>query len=198
MLLAAGASERLGTPKQLVQFEGKSLLRRAAGAALASCCNPVVVVLGAESAACAAELDGLELLLAHNADWKSGMASSVRTGLEALLTEDGLEAVLFMVCDQLLVTPDILNSLVHAFEAGNHPIIASEYDGEIGVPALFGRTLFPELLALSGPEGARKVIHRHRSETLLIAFPGGTLDIDTPTDLTRASQTLQNSTPHNP
>ena len=126
------------------------------------------------------------------------MASSVRTGLEALLTEDGLEAVLFMVCDQLLVTPDILNSLVHAFEAGNHLIVASEYDGEIGVPALFGRTLFPELLALSGPEGARKVIHRHRSETLLIAFPGGTLDIDTPTDLTRASQTLQNSTPHNP
>lgn len=185
VLLAAGSSERLGSPKQLVQHEGKSLLRRAADTALASCCSPVVVVLGACSEACAAELDGLELKLAHNPDWQSGMGSSVKTGLETLLAADELDAVLFMVCDQLLISPRVLDSLVHTFEAGAQAVVASDYGGEVGVPALFARSLFSELFALSGAEGARKVIQRHRNEAAVVPFPGGTVDIDTPEDLKR-------------
>ncbi len=184
-LLAAGSSERLGSPKQLVQFEDKSLLRRAAETALESCCSPMVVVLGANQEACVAELAGLEIQIASNSDWQSGMGSSVRSGLEALLAADELAAVVFMVCDQLLVTPQILDSLVNTFEAGDHPIVASEYEGEVGVPALFALSLFPELLALKGPEGARKVIQRHRDESAIVPFPGGMVDIDTPEDLAK-------------
>ncbi len=183
ILLAAGGSARLGVPKQLAHAQGVTLLRRAAETATASKCDKVVVVLGAHRDACATELVGLPVVSVWNPDWGAGMGTSLRAGMEALLADEMPDAVILMLCDQLLLTPAVLDAMVDCFQTGGNQLIASEYAGVLGVPALFSSELFPELLALNGEEGARSVIKRHRSHALAIPFPEGAIDIDTPADL---------------
>ena len=183
VLAAAGGSRRLGSPKQLVRnSEGKSLVRQAAETALGSLCRPVTVVLGAEADSIAAELDGLDLTVTVNADWQTGLASSLKAGLAALLEHGPLDAVVVMLCDQPHVTPALLNSLLTASAETGRQIAACEYGGALGVPALFTRSLFVSLQALTGDEGARRVIRQYDGPIARIAFPGGELDIDTAQD----------------
>jgi len=183
IVLAAGGSARLGEAKQLVKYRGKTLIRHAAEQALAAGCSPVIVILGAKANECAAELDGESVHLAHNPDWKSGMASSIRAGLEALdRSGSSADAVLFTLCDQPLVTADILEKIIEAHRASGARIVASAYGGTLGVPALFSRELFPELLALQGDEGARRVIAAHGDQVVIIANECAAFDIDTPED----------------
>jgi len=113
------------------------------------------------------------------------MGSSLHVGLEALLADDTPQAVVIMLCDQPLLTPQTLNALIDAFQERRSTLVASEYAGIMGVPALFSFALFPELLALRGENGARSVIQRHITEVHLIPFPNGALDIDTPEDCLR-------------
>jgi molybdenum cofactor cytidylyltransferase len=183
MVLAAGASSRLGEPKQLVQYGGQSLLRRMAEAALGSGCRPVVVVVGAQPTRMRHELHGLPVQIADNAQWESGMASSIQVGLRAL--PHGLDGVLVMLCDQPQVTSAILDSLVAAWEGSGAPLAACEYGGALGVPALFAAVLRPELDSLRGAEGAKRLLQRYRAQAVSLPFPGGALDIDTPEDLKR-------------
>lgn len=185
ILLAAGASTRLGQPKQLARYKGQTLLRRAAATAISSRCRPVVVVLGAQAERMQPELDGLAVSVIVNPEWQSGMASSLQTGLQAL--EEGASGVAVILCDQPLLTVETLDALVDAWEAADAPLAACEYAGALGVPAVFGRQLFPELAALSGAEGAKKVIVRHAALAARVAFPGGAWDIDRPQDLKRLS-----------
>ena len=183
VLLAAGGSRRLGSPKQLLRDAGgKSLVRRASETALASSCRPVTVVLGADSDTIAAELAGLDLLLTVNPDWKTGLASSLKAGLSSLLESGPLDAVVVMLCDQPRVTSALLNSLLTASADTGHQIAACEYGGTLGVPALFSRSLFPNLQALTGDEGARRVIRAYAGPVARVAFPGGETDIDTAPD----------------
>ncbi len=183
VLLAAGSSRRLGSPKQLVRdTDGKSLVRRAAETALGSLCRPVAAVLGAEAGSIAAELAGLDLLLTVNSDWQTGLASSLKAGLNALLEHGPLDAAVVMLCDQPHVTPALLDSLLTASAETGHQIAACEYGGVLGVPALFAPPLFPDLQALTGDEGARRVIHAYPGPIARIAFPGGETDIDTAMD----------------
>lgn len=172
---------RLGQPKQLLQFEGESLLRRAARTALDSVCRPIVVVLGADAEKMRPELAGLDARVVENADWARGMGTSLRAGLAALEPEN-LDAVVVLLCDQPLLTADVLDALVAAHEATGWPIAASEYGGRRGVPALFARALFPELRALGEAEGARSLLQRHAPEAAPIPFPEGIQDIDTERD----------------
>lgn len=186
VLLAAGGSRRLGLSKQLVRdSEGRSLVRRAAETALGSCCRPVTVVLGADADAVATELAGLDLLLTVNADWQTGLASSLKAGLAALLQAGLLDAVVVMLCDQPRVTPALLDSLLTASAETSHQIAACEYGGALGVPALFAPPLFPDLQALTGDEGARRVIRAYAGPVAKIPFPGGEMDIDTAQDAAR-------------
>ena len=183
VLLAAGGSRRLGSPKQLVQnSEGKSLVRQAAETALGSVCRPVAAVLGANADSAAAELAGLDLTVTVNSDWQTGLASSLKAGLAALLEQGPLDAVVVMLCDQPRVTPALLNSLLTASAETGCQIAACEYGGALGVPALFARPLFPDLQALTGDEGARRVLRAYSGQIAKIPFPGGALDIDTATD----------------
>lgn len=191
VLLAAGGSSRLGRPKQLLVHEGRTLVRRAAEAAVAAQCGPVVVVLGAQAPEVAAELAGLPVRTVHNTDWAAGMGSSLRAGLRALDMKEaagadgGVEAVLVMLCDQLRVDAGHLRALVEAFTRTRAAIVASGYEGARGVPALFSRALVPELEALAPEQGARGVISREPSRVVEVALAGGGEDVDTAADLRR-------------
>lgn len=184
VILAAGSSSRMGSPKQTLQYSGESLLRRAALAALGAGCRPVVVVTGAYAELSRRELDGLDVREVLNTGWETGMASSVRAGVEALAGAAAGAAVL-MLCDQPHVTADIISGLVAAHRDSGRPVVASAYGGSFGVPALFGRELFAELARLEGAAGARQVIKRHASEAHFLPFPGGEVDVDTPDDFSR-------------
>lgn len=186
MILAAGSSSRMGSPKQTLQFRGESLLRRAALAALGAGCRPVIVVTGAHSELSRRELEGLDVREVLNPRWESGMASSIRAGFEGLVSADAdVEAVVLMLCDQPHVTAGVISGLVAAHRATGRPVVASTYGGSFGAPALFGRTLFAELTRLEGATGAKEVIKRYASEARFLPFPYGEVDVDTPDDFLR-------------
>lgn len=186
VILAAGSSSRMGRPKQTLRFRDKSLLRRAALAALDAGRSPVVVVTGAHSELSRRELERLDVLEVLNPLWATGMASSIRAGVEGLLAAapDTAAAVL-MLCDQPHVTADVINALVATHRATRKRIVASEYGGSFGAPALFSRTLFDELAQLEGAAGAKEVIRRHAPEASFLPFPSGEVDLDTPEDFSR-------------
>ena len=186
VILAAGSSSRLGTPKQLLQFGGRSLIRNAALAAIEASCAPVVVVTGACAEQATRELDGLALQVVWNDRWETGMASSVSAGIARLLeTDRTVAAVVVLLCDQPLVTAEVIGALVAAHHATGSIVVASSYAGSFGVPALFGRALFDELSRLDGAAGAKQVIARHARHAQFVPFPDGAVDVDTPEDYAR-------------
>ena len=178
VLLAAGASRRLGRPKQLVALEGETLLRRAARAALAGCA-PVLVVVGSRATDMAANLEGLPVTVVENPGWEEGMASSIRAGIRALPA--GAAGVLFLVCDQLAVDGALVTRLLEV--QGGHPdaVVACGYAGTRGTPSIFPARCFPALLELQGDQGARGLL---RGEgVVVVPFPEGDADVDCPEDL---------------
>lgn len=188
IILAAGASTRMGEPKQLLPFEGSILVRRACDAALASRCEPVVVVLGANASRIAQEVQSPLVIVVHNERWSEGMGTSVRVGLEALEASDSkqvLEAAVLLPCDQPHLSSEVLNGLIDAHHASGKPIVVSGYEGVWGVPMLFARSLWPELLALGGSRGAQSIALRHAEEVECVPFPLGALDVDTRDDYER-------------
>ena len=183
VILAAGASQRMGAPKLLLRHRGRTLLRLAVDAALGSSCRPVLVVLGASAPLLQPDLADLPVQVVHNLDWARGLSASIRSGIEALSSAaDPPEAAVLALCDQPFVSSANLEALVTAFSSARRPIVASEYGGALGVPALFARPLWPELVALVGEAGAKRVIRAHREEVWPVPCPQGALDVDTPDD----------------
>lgn len=184
VVLAAGASTRLGQAKQLIEAGGESLLRRTARLALEAGCAPVVVVLGYEAERMRAELSGLSAEVVINAEWPQGMGSSLRCGVEFVCArEHRPENILLLVCDQPRLTVEHLRALVARHAAGGMAITASEYAGRAGVPAMFAAELVPELLQCMGDQGAREVIRRDARRVQAIPWPDGAVDVDRPEDL---------------
>lgn len=184
VVLAAGASTRLGKPKQQIEIEGESLLRRTVRLAAEAGCAPVFVVLGYEAERMRAELAGPDTRAVINERWGEGMGSSLRCGMEAVcLLEPHPPGVLLLVSDQPKLTAAHLRRLMA--EAGEEAdrIAASGYAGGGGVPAVFGQRYFAELAAIEGDRGAREVIRRHEERVSLIPWPEGELDLDRPDDL---------------
>lgn len=183
LLLAAGGSRRLGRPKQLLQHNGITLLRQTAEALAESRCEPVVVVLGAEIKQSKAEIADLTVNVCVNEDWQEGMSSSLRIGLLELLNiEPELGGLMITLCDQPHVTTDKINLFVAEFYRSAPAIIAAEYDGITGVPALFSRELFDSLMHLEGDKGARDIIRNHKN-TLRIGLAEASFDVDAQSDL---------------
>jgi molybdenum cofactor cytidylyltransferase len=186
IILAAGASTRMGQPKQLLPFQGQPLLRHVVNITIATTCQPIVVVLGANAANIAPELANSPIQIIHNPDWETGMGSSIRCGIEYLATlPDAVDAAIVSVCDQPFISTALLDRLIQTYNMSKKALIASEYAGVWGVPALFDRALFPELIALQGAAGARSVIQQHRASGQSIPFPEGQIDLDTPDDYQR-------------
>jgi len=182
ILLAAGASARLGKPKQLLNFRGETLLRRSAKVALAASAR-VVVTLGARIEILRTEVEDLPVEIVQNTGWESGMSGSIKVGLHQLL-DDAVQpsAVIVMVCDQPFVTAGLLEKIIAKFHETGSLIVACAYQNTLGTPALFHQNLFPELLALDARTGAKRLIKKYRSATTAIAFPEGAFDVDTPGD----------------
>ena len=185
VVLAAGASTRLGQPKQLLLVDGESMLRRTARMAVESGCSPVYVIVGFNAQQMQAELQGLAVEVVVNDTWREGMGSSLRVGMEVLRkAEPPADAVLVLVCDQPRLTADHLRQLLTLHKAtGSVGITASVYGQRAGVPAIFWSRLFPALLASQGDRGARDLIRASATEVQGIPWPEGELDIDRPEDL---------------
>jgi molybdenum cofactor cytidylyltransferase len=187
VVLAAGASRRLGSPKQLLSWHGEPLVRRAARCATDAGLWPVVVVLGARADEVRAVLAGMPVATITNPAFAEGLGGSIRLGLHRMrVCAPEVKGAVFLACDQPLVEPTHLIALVEAARAAGRPIAASSYGGALGVPALFAASMFPELLKLPGDAGARRVIAREPARVAAVAFPGGEIDVDTPDDWKRA------------
>jgi molybdenum cofactor cytidylyltransferase len=183
IVLAAGPSTRMGRAKQLIDSGGTALVARAADAALGAGARPVAVVLGANAQAVAAALRGRPVLAPVNADWRSGMASSIRCGLEALLAADpGIEAVLVAPCDIPGFDARSAAALAQAHWTRGVPAAVRHADGRLGAPAVFGRADFPALAALTGDEGARGLLNRADAQAAGLDLPALSRDLDTPAD----------------
>jgi molybdenum cofactor cytidylyltransferase len=183
IILAAGASSRMGRSKQLLEIEGEALLCRCAKIALAVNPNNVVVILGANEKPHREVLEKLPVKLVSNYYWKTGMGSSIKTGLNYLLQSGAeLDAVILMVCDQPALTSEHLLRLIQKYEEKQGSIIASAYDNSSGVPALFGRSFFSNLLLLGDDQGAKKIIQQFPRQVETVEFSKGSIDLDTEED----------------
>ena len=184
VLLAAGASRRLGRPKQTVLIDGEPLVARMAGLALATDPRALVVSLGAQADAVRRALGDLgddpRVRCAEAADWARGMGASLRAGLDAL--PDDCDAALVLLCDQPALTVAHLQRLLTAWRGDPQHASASAYAGVLGVPAVLPRAWWPALAAC-GDRGARDLLRARAAEVNAVAAAGLERDLDTPADL---------------
>ena len=180
IVLAAGASTRLGAPKQLLKYNGITLLRRTVETVLLSKTKSVHMVFGFEAEKMQLEIAGLPVDVVVNPNWRRGISTSIRSGILSL--EPNIDAAIIALCDQPKLSTDILNTLIDTYTSTRAPVVTCKYAGTIGVPAMFDRRIFTELLSLEGNLGAKKIIERYMKERIEIDFLGGEIDIDTIAD----------------
>jgi molybdenum cofactor cytidylyltransferase len=181
IVLAAGASRRFGSPKQLVRFEGQLLIQRVIAAATELAGSAVSVVLGAHAAEIASNLPSGTASILINRGWQEGIGSSIRLGVSRL--PGACDGVLIMLGDQPMVGSASLNRLAAAWRRQPRSIIASRYHAVTGVPAIFPRWCFNDLAGLRGDQGARMLIGRYGDHVVRLSHPEAAVDIDYPEDL---------------
>lgn len=188
LILAAGSSSRLGSPKQLVEYRGEILVSKIAQLAL-SITDNVLVVLGANENIIQPKLTELvqenqqKIKIMVNTDWNEGIGSSISFGVKQLLETS--DAILILLCDQPFVNYLLLQEMVQAFAEAKYSIIACKYANQLGVPILFDKKYFSELMKLNGDVGAKVLLKKHADEIMSIDFPEGIYDIDTQEDLVK-------------
>jgi molybdenum cofactor cytidylyltransferase len=180
IILAAGGSKRLGKPKQLVSWRGRTLVEQIVSRALAVSTAGVVLVTGAAAQEVAATIRDKRVCTVFNEDWQLGISSSLRAGL-AVVGAD-VDGVLVLLCDQPLVTQQDISRLIDVWE--NHPasLVGSDYNGVTGVPAIFPKAFLQELQLLGGDMGAGGWL-RQRDDVISVAMPNASIDVDTNEDL---------------
>jgi molybdenum cofactor cytidylyltransferase len=181
IVLAAGAATRFGSPKQLARLNGHPLLHLAVARAVQIAGQSVTVVLGANAAELAPLLRHTGASMVINRDWTEGLGSSVRAGVAGIPA--AADGALLMLADQPAVTADDLRRLVHAWRVQPNHIVAAQYAGTAGVPAIFAREDFAALASLRGDAGARALLRRAGARLVRVPVPSAAIDIDTPEDL---------------
>ncbi len=188
ILLAAGTSTRMGSNKMLFELDGESVLRRAAKRALAGGLSPLVVVLGHESDKAARELEGLPCEWALNPLYEQGINSSLKSGVMAVqgMKATAAIAAMVMLADMPFVTSEMIAAMIDRYRTTAAPLIISDYEGVNAPPMVYDRTLFMELLAMTGEGCGRQVVKAHRSEAEVMPWPVSALaDLDVPEDYVR-------------
>ena len=180
VVLSEGASRRLGQPKQLLIFRDKPLLQHAIDLIDEFAPDAFVIVLGAHKKKIKQKIDFKEAEVIVNQSWKSGVASSISCGLRTLQKKfPEVDQVLFVLSDQPYLSIDLLRKMQKAASKLDTSITASRYDGVVGVPAMFDKSLFSKLGALEEDQGAKKIILANLDQTHFIEFERGEIDIDT-------------------
>jgi molybdenum cofactor cytidylyltransferase len=181
VVLAAGASTRFGSPKQLVRIGGRPLLHTIVARAAEVTGNALIVVLGSGAAQLAPLLKHTPGSVVVNRHWREGLASSIRTGVAHLPST--CAGALLVLADQAAVTSDDLKRLAGTWRRRPQCIAAALYAGASGAPAIFPRRCFAELAALRGDAGARSILRRSADRVLRVPMPAAEIDLDTPEDL---------------
>jgi molybdenum cofactor cytidylyltransferase len=185
LILAAGASSRMGRSKQMLVVDGEPLLVHSVKVALETGAD-VFVVIGANADAHQALLSRLPIYQVDHPQWKNGMGSSLKAGLkEILVANPSVTGVLVMLCDQPKVTRAHLENLLNTANRSDKEIVASQYNHTFGVPAIFKKAMFSSLLVLGDEAGAAKLIRSAPDNVEAVDFPDGSIDLDTPDDLAR-------------
>jgi CTP:molybdopterin cytidylyltransferase MocA len=164
---------------------GETLLARVIRLANEAGAAPVLAVLGAQHNKIRANVALNDADVVINENWEQGIATSIHEGVKATnAAAPGISGVLILSCDQPRLTAAHLRTLIESFNAQLEPTIAaSSYAGVIGIPAIFPRSLFPDLFALSGDKGARALLNPPPCSLIAQPFEGGEVDIDLPADL---------------
>jgi molybdenum cofactor cytidylyltransferase len=183
IILAAGESTRLGYPKQIAKYKEKTLLQLAIDAANDAKVDKRVLVLGANRDEIKKTFPGASIPNIPNQHFEKGMSSSIKVGLEYMLKFDKPDQVIIMLCDQPFVDAKILNKLIATQKKEEKGIVACAYSKTFGVPILFGKAYFKELMELTGDEGAKKIAMAHEDDMVTVTFTKGKVDIDTEEDL---------------
>ena len=183
IILAAGNSSRMRQPKQLLTYQGQTLLEIVSEQALQTTYRPIVVVLGAYAEEILKHHHHKEINYVTNKDWETGMSSSITTGLSAILNQQPtIKNVIIAVADQVFITSEIFKQLFAQHELTGKNIVACSYAQTMGTPVLFHKKHFQEILSLDGNEGAKSMLKKYKEDTAVIEFELGHIDIDTETD----------------
>ncbi|MHB1399631.1 MAG: molybdenum cofactor cytidylyltransferase [Trichloromonadaceae bacterium] len=188
IILAAGASNRMGRTKQLLPFRGQTILEGVVDNALAAALHRLIVVLGHEAETLAARLTGRNLTIVQNPHYAQGQSTSLKAGLQALSEES--DAALFLLGDQPLITPATIDLLLAAYAATPSPIVLPVFEGKRGNPVLFDRETFAAIATITEDCGARSLFDRYAGRLFKIPVddPSIHFDIDTEDDYHRLLQ----------
>jgi len=181
IVLAAGASTRFGSAKQLVRIAGRPMLHATVTRAVEVAGNAVIVVLGARAEELAPLLSHSPASIVINREWREGLASSIRAGVARLPA--ACSGAMLLLADQAAVTAEDLRRLAGAWRRQTAYVAAAVYGATVGVPAIFPRASFPNLLQLRGDQGARALIQRNPDRVVRVPMESAGVDIDTPEDL---------------
>lgn len=180
IILAAGASRRFGSPKQLADWQDRTLIQHAVQVAQSVFGNHVIVMIGAHLDRVEAALMRYTVKVVLNSQWSEGIAASIRAGIKAV--PGTARAAMVMLCDQPLVTSASLQQLTDTWQQHPDTIVASEYDGTRGAPALFPAASFSDLMKLEGDRGAKHLLNNPQSNVRTVCLPEAATDIDTTED----------------
>ncbi|MEM6631421.1 MAG: nucleotidyltransferase family protein [Bacteroidota bacterium] len=183
VILAAGASSRMGQPKQLLQYKGRTLLQHAIQTASKAELHPIVVVLGAFQEEILPTIQGYPVEICMNSEWEEGMGSSLRAGIQYIQkAHPESTSCMFMLSDQPLITPTHLEHLQETLSNLGEGIVATKYHEITGVPMIFSAKYFPILAKAKGALGARKIVNSFPSALKRVPFEAAAQDVDTPED----------------
>ena len=183
VIIAAGESKRFGSPKQLLLLDKDTMLNRLIKMVQKAVDFPIYLVLGANAEKIKAQLPNVSLNIVENTEWQEGMGSSIRLGVQAVASSANKhDGVLILVCDQPYLSESSIKDLIALQAIKNTAIAASFYANIAGTPALFHQSVFSDLLALKGDQGAKRIIQERDQELAKLQFEKGVLDIDTPED----------------
>ncbi|MDO6436758.1 nucleotidyltransferase family protein [Cyclobacterium sp. 1_MG-2023] len=180
IILAAGNSSRLGKPKQLIPYNGISLLQNIVNMALEATNGPVLLVEGAGTYPLR---PNPRLKKVVNNKWESGMGSSIKLGLNTLVNQGNITQVLVLLSDQPFVSIELIKSLIRKKIENHTAIVASFYQEAPGVPAIFDQSVFQQLNSIPDEGGAKKLLLSNSKQLSLVRFDEGNIDIDSPEDL---------------